>query len=142
MSQLFRLRIIPFCHIPQGGDIPNSSSSVSSQSPQSPGTLQRLQKWNPMESDFLAERNNYKIDDEDTVSALHGYSKLLVMVVFYFTLHTNAVALITHHMCKAMCLAHCGSLKSTSCVDKPDSSWKTENGRDSTRLTLLFVWTS
>lgn len=66
-----------FCHIPQGGDVPkdtNSSSSVSSQSPQSPGTLQQLQKWNPMESDFLAERNNYKIDDEDTVSALHGYS--------------------------------------------------------------------
>ena len=78
-----------FCHIPQGGHAPkeaNSSSPVSGQSPQSPGTQQRLQKWNPMEVDFLAERNSYKIDDEDTVSALHGYSKILA---FHFTLRTQ-----------------------------------------------------
>ena len=80
-----------FCHIPQGGHAPkeaNSTSPVSGQSPQSPGTQQQLQKWNPMELDFLAERNSYKIDDEDTVSALHGYSKILVIVAFHFTLRT------------------------------------------------------
>jgi len=41
----------------------------------SPHTPQQLQKWNPMESDFFADRNSYAIDDEDTTSALHGYSK-------------------------------------------------------------------
>lgn len=35
-----------------------------------------LKCWNPMESDFLAERNIYKIDDEDANLALQGYSKL------------------------------------------------------------------
>ena len=34
----------------------------------------KLQQWNPMESDFLNRRNNYKIDDEDAQLALHGYS--------------------------------------------------------------------
>ena len=38
----------------------------------------KLQHWNPMESDFLNRRNNYKIDDEDAQLALHGYSMLLL----------------------------------------------------------------
>lgn len=35
--------------------------------------------WNPMESEYLAQRNTYSIDDEDAGLALHGYSKIQCM---------------------------------------------------------------
>lgn len=33
-----------------------------------------LDTWNPMQTDFLSERNVYNIDEEDVGSALLGYS--------------------------------------------------------------------
>lgn len=41
-----------------------------------------LNVWNPMENDFLAQRNIYKIDDEDVGLALHGYSKYVQCVEY------------------------------------------------------------
>ena len=35
----------------------------------------KLRSWNPLETDFLADRNNYSIDDEDVGVMLDGYSK-------------------------------------------------------------------
>jgi len=43
-----------------------------------------LNRWNPMEADYLSSRNNYSIDDEDPGSALHGYSRESK----YFHMHT------------------------------------------------------
>ena len=83
-------------------------------------------------------------DDMRTVLANHEdfrTEKTLLIVIFHFTLHTNTVALITHWMCKAMCMAHCGSLKSIGCVDKPDGSWNTEWQRFySTNFVVCTGW--
>ena len=35
----------------------------------------KLSEWNPMERDYLAQRNNYEIDDEAAGLALHGYGE-------------------------------------------------------------------
>ena len=43
--------------------------------PNSPKTEELLKSWNPMQVDFLSQRNVYDIDDEDVGSALLGYSK-------------------------------------------------------------------
>ena len=34
-----------------------------------------IQRWNPMEADFLAPKNNYAYDDEDASIAIQGYSE-------------------------------------------------------------------
>ena len=34
-----------------------------------------IQRWNPMEADFLASKNNYAYDDEDASIAIQGYSE-------------------------------------------------------------------
>ena len=37
-----------------------------------------IQQWNPMEADFLASRNNYAYDDEDTSIVIQGYSECII----------------------------------------------------------------
>lgn len=36
-----------------------------------------LQHWNPMEDDYLSNRNIYKVNDEEAGLALEGYGKVL-----------------------------------------------------------------
>ena len=39
-----------------------------------------IQQWNPMESDFLASKNNYAYDEEDASIAVQGYSKYITSI--------------------------------------------------------------
>ena len=36
-----------------------------------------LHSWNPMEDDFLSQRNLYEVDDEDAGTAFDGFSKFI-----------------------------------------------------------------
>ena len=37
----------------------------------------QMENWQPMEEDFLSERNSYQVDTEDAGVALTGYSKYM-----------------------------------------------------------------
>lgn len=51
--------------------------------------VNNLNFWNPMEEDFLSNRNNYKIDDEDASLALEGYSKLFLLRTLYMYMEVD-----------------------------------------------------
>ena len=38
--------------------------------------VNRMCDWDPMQADYLSEKNKYSIDDEDVGSAFHGYGNL------------------------------------------------------------------
>ena len=40
----------------------------------------KLSEWNPMERDYLAQRNNYGIDNEAAGLALHGYGECVCIL--------------------------------------------------------------
>lgn len=43
--------------------------------PRSPTVEDTLENWNPLEEEFLSERNSYHVNVQDTEVAVHGLSE-------------------------------------------------------------------